>query len=203
MPPLPPVLLLLLLLGGLPPAGGYSYQTEPLFLTFSELAALEAESRREDGGRALPAAGEELTRASLEVRCHEDSMEVLLRAPPFDPGLAAEPRRLRLGPVPAPPCTARLSGPGLLSVRAPLRRCGGTLTLSGTAVVYSNLLLLLPPPPAAGSLPGWGAAILPGWGAAIPEVPGEQQRDEAGLESSQASQASGSGQTPPLGGAGQ
>ncbi|CAN9509622.1 unnamed protein product [Ophioblennius macclurei] len=154
MPPLPASLSFFILCG-LTSVGGYTYQTEPLFLTFSELAALEAESRREDADRAPPSAGED----QVEVRCHEGSMEVVLGAPRFDPGLHAEPHRVRLGPVPAPPCTGRLSGPGEISIRAPLGHCGGTVTWSEAALLYTNLLLYLPPPAAAGGFHGWGAAI--------------------------------------------
>lgn len=67
-----------------------------------------------------PAAEED---QSVVVTCHQDSVEVAVRAHLLDPGLVG----LRLGPDGAGEgglCTAWLSADGHLSVRAPLMGCG-------------------------------------------------------------------------------
>uniref|UniRef100_A0A3B5AG37 Zona pellucida sperm-binding protein 3 n=1 Tax=Stegastes partitus TaxID=144197 RepID=A0A3B5AG37_9TELE len=86
------------------------------------------------------------------LKCHEDSIEVVMRAQLFDPGLPAEPMRLRLGPARdvQDRCIARVSGNGEYIIRAPLAECGNKVMFTESAVLYSNLLLYYPPPSSPG-----------------------------------------------------
>lgn len=133
--------------------GSYSYQTEPLFLSFAELEALESGTVDPSGG-----GGEEEERSSsVMVRCLEDSMEVVMKARLFDPDLPLDPRRLRLGPVATTHCTATLSEDEEYVITAPLLECGNTVMFSEGVVLYSNLLLYSPPSQPE-AFRGWGAA---------------------------------------------
>ncbi|XP_059211420.1 zona pellucida sperm-binding protein 3-like [Centropristis striata] len=136
----------------------YSYQTEPLFLSFSELAALEANSLHQtDKPRFvdLDRVGDDEIETFV-VKCHGDSMEVVVKADLFDPGLAVEPTHFRLGPSRAAQdhCRARESGAGEFIIRAPLTHCGSKVEFTQSAVRYTNLLLYSPPAAAPG-----GAAV--------------------------------------------
>lgn len=117
----------------------YTYQTKPLFLSFSDLAALEANSWHQtnkpnthpwsdhtDPFGIITAAGEHKVKTFV-VKCHEDSIEVVMKAYLFDPVLPVEPTHFRLGPVSAAQrhCTARMSGHGEYTIRAALTDCGG------------------------------------------------------------------------------
>uniref|UniRef100_A0A3B5AHE4 Zona pellucida sperm-binding protein 3 n=1 Tax=Stegastes partitus TaxID=144197 RepID=A0A3B5AHE4_9TELE len=133
----------------------YSYQTKPLFLSFPDLAALEATSldttdnpHFEDPVGEIATAGDD---EPFVLKCHEDSIEVVMRAQLFDPGLPAEPMRLRLGPARdvQDRCIARVSGNGEYIIRAPLAECGNKVMVE-SAVLYSNLLLYYPPPSSPG-----------------------------------------------------
>ncbi|XP_008299387.1 zona pellucida sperm-binding protein 3-like [Stegastes partitus] len=75
-----------------------------------------------------------------------------MRAQLFDPGLPAEPMRLRLGPARdvQDRCIARVSGNGEYIIRAPLAECGNKVMFTESAVLYSNLLLYYPPPSSPG-----------------------------------------------------
>ncbi|XP_013880003.1 zona pellucida sperm-binding protein 3 [Austrofundulus limnaeus] len=106
----------------------WSFQHGPVFESASDSV--------EDG--VLPAAEEDQT---VVVTCHQDSVEVVVRAHLLDPGLVG----LGLGPDGAGggPCTAWLSADGHLSIRAPLVGCGSRVMLSDGDLLYFNLLLLL------------------------------------------------------------
>uniref|UniRef100_A0A3B4ZVQ9 Zona pellucida sperm-binding protein 3 n=1 Tax=Stegastes partitus TaxID=144197 RepID=A0A3B4ZVQ9_9TELE len=128
---------------------------DPLFLSFPDLAALEATSldttdnpHFEDPVGEIATAGDD---EPFVLKCHEDSIEVVMRAQLFDPGLPAEPMRLRLGPARdvQDRCIARVSGNGEYIIRAPLAECGNKVMVE-SAVLYSNLLLYYPPPSSPG-----------------------------------------------------
>lgn len=99
----------------------YTYQTKPLFLTFSELAALEGNSNRQQ------------TTQSLVVRCLEDGIEVVLRG--------GRSEQMRLGLSRQHRCTAAASGNGDYSIRASLIDCGGHVVVS----VMDRSCSMLPP----------------------------------------------------------
>ncbi|XP_044041050.1 zona pellucida sperm-binding protein 3-like [Siniperca chuatsi] len=137
----------------------YTYQTKPLFLSFSDLATLEANSLdqlNEPNSRFGDPAGDHKVKAFV-VKCHEDSIEVVMKAYLFDPRLPVEPKHLRLGPVSAVQhhCTAKVSGNGEYVIIAPLTDCGSNVMFTQSAVLYNNLLLYSPPP----TSPGEPAAI--------------------------------------------
>ncbi|XP_044197536.1 zona pellucida sperm-binding protein 3-like isoform X1 [Thunnus albacares] len=140
----------------------YTYQTKPLFLSFSDLAALEANSNKpnthpwsntRDPAGIITAAGEHKVKTFV-VKCHEDSIEVVMKAYLFDPALPVEPTHLRLGPVSAAHshCTARKSEHGEYIIRAALSDCGGRVMFTESAVLYKNLLLYSPPPKSQGDV---------------------------------------------------
>ncbi|XP_030287322.1 zona pellucida sperm-binding protein 3-like isoform X3 [Sparus aurata] len=124
--------LSLYILSKLDTIGCYSYQTKPLFLSFSELAALERTSldrtERPDAHVGDP------TVKTFVVKCHEDSIEVVMKAYLFDPSWHVEPKDLRLGPVGAAEhhCVARGSGNREYIIRARLTDCGGKVTVGDT-----------------------------------------------------------------------
>ncbi|XP_024143985.1 zona pellucida sperm-binding protein 3 [Oryzias melastigma] len=112
--------------------GGYSYQTEPLFRSYADLEAASALGRRSAGAEEVYA-----------VRCEEDSMEVVVRAPPNEFGFFEESAPPRLGLSGARDhCAARPSASGDYVIRVPLSACGSSLTFTKSAVLFSNLLLL-------------------------------------------------------------
>uniref|UniRef100_A0A3Q2TXD6 Zona pellucida sperm-binding protein 3 n=1 Tax=Fundulus heteroclitus TaxID=8078 RepID=A0A3Q2TXD6_FUNHE len=137
-------------------ARSYTYQSEPLFLTYSELAALEAAPQSE-----APAASED--HQALVVSCQEDSMEIVMRPHLLHPDPPVELVGLRLGPPGSggDGCTARRSEDGAFIIRAPLAECGSRVTLTDSAVLYSNTLVLF----FAGSSPGEAVQVD---GAAVP-----------------------------------
>nr|XP_033465071.1 uncharacterized protein LOC117245696 [Epinephelus lanceolatus] len=124
----------------------YSYQTKPLFLSFSDLATLEANSLHQPNKPHFVA---DHRLKTFAVKCHEDSMEVVVKAYLFDPGRPVEPTHLRLGPVRAAGdhCTAKESGNGELVIRAALTECGSRVMFTRSSVLYNNFLLYSPPPP--------------------------------------------------------
>lgn len=130
--------LSLYILSKLDTIGCYSYQTKPLVLSFSELAALERTSldrtERPDAHVGDP------TVKTFVVKCHEDSIEVVMKAYLFDPSWHVEPKDLRLGPVGAAEhhCVARGSGNREYIIRAHLTDCGGKVTV-GEVLLYQNL----------------------------------------------------------------
>ncbi|KAM7366306.1 hypothetical protein PAMP_015756 [Pampus punctatissimus] len=136
----------------------YTYQTKPLFLSFSDLAALEANSRQHtnkpnthpwsnlrDPVGIITAAGEHKVKTFV-VKCHEDSIEVVMKAYLLDPALPVEPTHLRLGPIDSAQshCTAEVSEHGDYIIRAALTDCGGRLMFTESAVLYNNLLMYSP-----------------------------------------------------------
>ncbi|KAM6908953.1 zona pellucida sperm-binding protein 3-like [Xenentodon cancila] len=131
-------------------AEGYTYQTKPLSLSYADLAALEAISQFEDPGRTAPApapAPEDRERV-VEVKCLEDSIEVVVRARFLHGGFPLEASRLRLGPDSGAQerCAAELSTGGDYVIRAPLAACGNRVMFTKTGVLFSNLLLFSLPP---------------------------------------------------------
>ncbi|XP_070711316.1 zona pellucida sperm-binding protein 3-like [Pempheris klunzingeri] len=139
----------------------YTYQTKPLFLSYSDLAALEANSL-DHTSRPHSLHGDRKVRAVV-VKCHKDSMEVVMKADPFNPRLPVEPKHLRLGPDGAAGhdhCTARASGNGEFIIRARLADCGSQVMFTQDALLYSNVLLYSPPPASPGVMfQAEGAAV--------------------------------------------
>ncbi|TKS92884.1 Zona pellucida sperm-binding protein 3 [Collichthys lucidus] len=108
----------------------YTYQTEPLFLSFSQMAALERNSLDRINKPNSHSRYHEVK--TFGVKCNEEGVEVVMKAYLFDPGLPVEAKHLRLGsPVSAARrrCTARVSGNGEYVIRAPLTDCGGKVTV--------------------------------------------------------------------------
>lgn len=119
--------LSLCLLSALETIQCYTYQTEPLFLSFSELAALDGDSPDRTNEPTSHFAGPEIK--TFVVNCREDGVEVVFKTRLFDPRRPVEPEHLRLGPAAQHRCTARVSGHGEYIIRAPLTDCGGTVTV--------------------------------------------------------------------------
>ena len=97
------------------PVACYSYQSKSLFMTFSELAALE-----------------KMSPDRVWVKCLQDSMEVTVveeKADAFGPGFPVDPKRLNLGPVVQSQsrCQAEASGKGAYTFRAQHGECGTKL----------------------------------------------------------------------------
>ncbi|KAM8746952.1 zona pellucida sperm-binding protein 3-like isoform 2-T2 [Acanthopagrus schlegelii] len=153
--------LSLYILSKLDTTGCYSYQTKPLFLSFSELAALERTSL--DRTERPDSHVGDHTAKTFVVKCHGDSIEVVMKAYLFDPGWHVEAEDLRLGPAGAAEqhCAARVSGNREFIIRARLTDCGGKVTFTQSSVLYNNLLLYSPRPTSAGG-------VLRGKGAAVP-----------------------------------
>ncbi|XP_056431844.1 uncharacterized protein LOC130370164 isoform X2 [Gadus chalcogrammus] len=131
------------------PVACYSYQSKSLFMTFSELAALEKKSQ--DG---------------VWVKCLQDSMEVTVveeKADAFGLGFPVDPKRLNLGPVVQSQsrCQAEASGKGAYTFRAQHGECGTKLMISDDNIVFSNLLVYSPPPAEAGQLPPTPSLAVP------------------------------------------
>ncbi|XP_070786317.1 zona pellucida sperm-binding protein 3-like [Enoplosus armatus] len=132
----------------------HTYQTKPLFLSFSDLATLEANSlaqtNKPNSHFGGPVGHHKLK--TFVVKCHEDSVEVVMKAHLFDPRLPVQPKHLRLGPVGAAQhhCSAKVSGNEEYIIRAPLTDCGSKVMVTQTAVLYNNLLLYSPPPASPG-----------------------------------------------------
>lgn len=100
------------------------------------------------------------------VRCHPDSMQVIVQADMFNTGLNVDTRHLRLGMEDLPkkegpsPCRAVLSGPNEYTIHAHLMDCG-TVKLPPTEekIIYSNLLVFSPEPSSDGLLRLDGATV--------------------------------------------
>uniref|UniRef100_UPI0037E98FF8 zona pellucida sperm-binding protein 3-like n=1 Tax=Semicossyphus pulcher TaxID=241346 RepID=UPI0037E98FF8 len=125
----------------------YTYQTKPLFLSFSDLAALEANSLFQSNKPNSRSSGPKIKKTFV-LKCLEDSIEVVMKANLLDPGLPVEPAHLTLGPVDAATqhfCRATASESGDYVIRAPLTDCGGEVTFTQSALLYNNLLLYSPP----------------------------------------------------------
>ncbi|XP_071374791.1 zona pellucida sperm-binding protein 3-like [Centroberyx affinis] len=138
-------------------------------MSFSDLAALEAKSQNQaykpnahptsdpnshfEDPTGRTAVREHKVKTFV-VKCHEDSIEVVMKAYLFGHRLPFEPKHLRLGPVSNSQdhCTATRSGSGDYTIRAALSECGTKLMVTESAVLYNNLLLFTPPPPLPGSI---------------------------------------------------
>jgi len=124
--------LLLYILSRLVTIQCYTYQTKPLFLSFSELAALEADSSHETNKAHFGDPVVDLKVKTFAVKCHEEAVEVVMKAYLFDPARRpVEPAHLRLGPFSAVQdhCTAKMSATGEYVIRASLAECGGEVTV--------------------------------------------------------------------------
>ncbi|CAJ1086163.1 Netrin-1 [Xyrichtys novacula] len=125
----------------------YTYQTKPLFLSFTDLAALEANSLTKTNNPDSHSANHELKKTFV-LKCHKDSVEVVMKAHLFHPELPVEPEYLRLGPV-GPEvqhhCRAKVSENGDYIIKAPLNDCGSHMKFTPSALLYINLLVYSPP----------------------------------------------------------
>uniref|UniRef100_A0A665TIC6 Zona pellucida sperm-binding protein 3 n=1 Tax=Echeneis naucrates TaxID=173247 RepID=A0A665TIC6_ECHNA len=91
----------------------------------------------------------------VSVRCHPDSMEVVVQADLFDVGLRVDGTHLRLGAAPAArdgPCRGVQSGVAEVTVRTPLTECGTQLSSTEEKIIYSNSLVYSPEASADGLL---------------------------------------------------
>lgn len=91
---------------------------------------------------------EELSARPVVVRCHPDSMEVVVQADMFSTGLKVDGRHLRLGSDlvgGGSACGALPSGEDQFTVRAPLMECGTQLSVSdaGAALGCHPLLMFI------------------------------------------------------------
>ena len=112
---------------------GYTYQTKPLYLSYSDLAALEAAGHV--GDPFISAAADEDRGETVTVKCLEDSIEVVVKAHFLHGGPPTEPVRLRLGLDSGAEdrCAAKLSLNGDYVIRAPLVECGNRVMVGETS----------------------------------------------------------------------
>uniref|UniRef100_A0A3B4AMY0 Zona pellucida sperm-binding protein 3 n=1 Tax=Periophthalmus magnuspinnatus TaxID=409849 RepID=A0A3B4AMY0_9GOBI len=88
---------------------------------------------------------------AVVVRCHPDSLEVIIQADMFNTGLVVEASHLRLGleeQMNPNVCKAAPSGPSEFTIRAHLMDCG----TPSEKIVYSNVLVYAPKPSPEGLL---------------------------------------------------
>ncbi|XP_061151725.1 zona pellucida sperm-binding protein 3-like [Syngnathus typhle] len=129
------------------------------------LLALLGQSRRRShllaydiGGPGLSVQAQPLQDApkTLLVKCHSDSMELVLQRDLFLTGLLVEPEHLRLGSEPARgsggSCRARATADGgaTLTLWADLMDCGTLLSSTRDKLIYSNVLVYTPEPSSDG-----------------------------------------------------
>ncbi|KAM9845050.1 zona pellucida sperm-binding protein 3-like, partial [Aulostomus maculatus] len=91
----------------------------------------------------------------VRVRCHPDSLEVVVQADMFDTGLLVEGAHLRLGSQPVgegSPCGAVPSGDTEFTLQAHLMDCGSELSSTVEKIIYSNVLVYSPEPSPEGVL---------------------------------------------------
>ncbi|XP_037537593.1 zona pellucida sperm-binding protein 3 [Nematolebias whitei] len=100
-----------------------------------------------------PSATKQQESAELEVRprpivvkCHPDSMEVVVQADMFDAGLKVEGGHLQLGPESPSACGAVQSGAEEFTIQARLTDCGTKLSSTEDKIIYSNVLFYSPEP---------------------------------------------------------
>ncbi|XP_074518509.1 zona pellucida sperm-binding protein 3-like [Halichoeres trimaculatus] len=139
----------------------HTYQTPPLFLSFSDLAALEANSLKQTNNPNSHSAGHKLKK-NFVLKCHEDSIEVVMKAHLLHPELPVEPDHISLGPAGAAAehhCKAKVSGNGDYVIRAPLSDCGGHMMFTSGALLYDNLLVFSPPLSHGDIVQAHGAAV--------------------------------------------
>ncbi|XP_059914466.1 zona pellucida sperm-binding protein 3-like [Gadus macrocephalus] len=77
----------------------------------------------------------------IAVKCHADSMEVVVRADLFNTGLFLEAQHLHLG---SNDCTAFPSAEAELTIHFNLMECGMKLSSTDDSLIYSNLLIYSP-----------------------------------------------------------
>ncbi|XP_010886906.2 zona pellucida sperm-binding protein 3 [Esox lucius] len=132
------------------------------------------------------------------VKCHEDSLEVVVKGDLFDIGILVNGSDMHLGSQSSgsetAQCNAVQTGEAEFTIFAPLTACGTTFSSTETALVYSNVLIYSPSPPrdgvyrlAAASVPiecHYGkqyavdsAALVPVWIPLVSTVPAEGQLD--------------------------
>ncbi|TWW73945.1 Zona pellucida sperm-binding protein 3 [Takifugu flavidus] len=102
--------------------------------------------------------------AAVVVRCHADSMELLVQADLFNRGLQVDGRHLHLGPSPAAEgsaCAATPSGEAGFTIWAPLMDCGMSRSSTEEKIVYSARLSYSPEPPRVGAVLRLDAAAIP------------------------------------------
>ncbi|KAJ3594866.1 hypothetical protein NHX12_004171 [Muraenolepis orangiensis] len=87
----------------------------------------------------------------VAVKCHADSMEVVVQADLFDVGLLLEAAHLHLGSKDTH-CTALPSAEAELTIHVHLLDCGTQLTSTEETLVYSNVLFYSPEPSPDGLL---------------------------------------------------
>lgn len=118
----------------------YTYQTPPLFLSFPELAELKRNPSYQTNKPTSYLSDD----TTLAVKCHEDSLEVVIRARLFDPRLPVEPTHFRLGPISAGQrhCVPAVSRDGEYVIRAPLTECGTAVTVGEPPTEPVSLLRL-------------------------------------------------------------
>uniref|UniRef100_A0A8D3BKE9 Zona pellucida sperm-binding protein 3 n=2 Tax=Scophthalmus maximus TaxID=52904 RepID=A0A8D3BKE9_SCOMX len=98
----------------------------------------------------------------VAVKCHPDSMEVVVQADMFDTGLRVDGEHLRLGPDPVAEesaCRAVPSGEAEFTIRAHLMDCGTTLSSTIENIIYSTVLVYSPEASSDGLLRLDGATI--------------------------------------------
>uniref|UniRef100_A0A3B4AN22 Zona pellucida sperm-binding protein 3 n=1 Tax=Periophthalmus magnuspinnatus TaxID=409849 RepID=A0A3B4AN22_9GOBI len=92
---------------------------------------------------------------AVVVRCHPDSLEVIIQADMFNTGLVVEASHLRLGleeQMNPNVCKAAPSGPSEFTIRAHLMDCGTVKHPPSEKIVYSNVLVYAPKPSPEGLL---------------------------------------------------
>uniref|UniRef100_A0A3Q0S2U2 Zona pellucida sperm-binding protein 3 n=1 Tax=Amphilophus citrinellus TaxID=61819 RepID=A0A3Q0S2U2_AMPCI len=98
----------------------------------------------------------------VAVKCHPDSMEVVVQADMFDTGFRVDGRHLRLGSDSAggeEVCGAVPSGEAEFTIRTQLMACGTKLSSTKDKLIYSSVLVYSPEPSSDGLLRLEGATI--------------------------------------------
>ncbi|CAL9688724.1 unnamed protein product [Knipowitschia caucasica] len=104
----------------------------------------------------------ELRAGAVVVRCHADSMEVLVHADLYSTGLRVDGAHLRLGfqeHKSPEKCRAAATGPSEYTLQSLLMDCGTVKHPSSEEIVYSNVLIYAPKPSSEGLLRLGGATI--------------------------------------------
>ncbi|XP_026169181.1 zona pellucida sperm-binding protein 3-like [Mastacembelus armatus] len=99
---------------------------------------------------------------SVVVKCHPDSMEVVVQADMFNMGLQVDGRHLRLGSDSAGEgvaCGALPSGEAEFTLKAQLMSCGTKLSSTREKIIYSNVLVYSSEPSSGGFIRLDGATI--------------------------------------------